>query len=110
LGDLAIEISAGDVKAKLDAGEPLRLIDCREPFEWELCRIEGARLLPMNSIPQHLQELDDDGPPIVVYCHHGVRSMSVVDWLRRQGVENCQSMSGGIDYWSLTVDRSVPRY
>jgi rhodanese-related sulfurtransferase len=105
-----MEISPGDVKAKLDAGEPLRLIDCREPFEWELCRIEGARLLPMNSIPQHLQQLDDDGPPIVVYCHHGVRSLSVVDWLRRQGVENCQSMSGGIDYWSLSVDRSVPRY
>ncbi|MCU1330176.1 MAG: moeZ 2 [Bryobacterales bacterium] len=110
MADLAMEISPSDVKAKLDAGEPLRLIDCREQGEYDICRIEGARLLPMNSIPKHLQELDDDGAPIVVYCHHGVRSLSVVDWLRRQGVENAQSMSGGIDYWSISVDRSVPRY
>jgi rhodanese-related sulfurtransferase len=46
----------------------------------------------------------------VVFCHHGVRSLSVVDWLRRQGLENCRSMSGGIDLWSLQVDATVRRY
>jgi len=105
-----MEISPSDVASMQASGQPFRLIDCREQVEFEICRIDGARLLPMNSIPMHLQELDDDGPPIVVYCHHGVRSLAVVDWLRRQGVANCQSMSGGIDYWSLTVDPSVPRY
>lgn len=110
MADTAMELTPADVQAKISAGEPLRLIDCREQSEYDICRIEGARLLPMNSIPLYLQELDDDGPPIVVYCHHGVRSLAVVDWLRRQGVENCQSMSGGIDYWSISVDRSVPRY
>jgi len=45
-----------------------------------------------------------------VFCHHGVRSLSVVDWLRRQGVENCQSMAGGIDRWSLEIDPAVRRY
>ncbi len=108
--DIALEVSPTAVKARMDAGEPLRLIDVREPGEHAVCRIEGATLIPMRSIPMHLQELDDDGPPLVIFCHHGVRSLSVVDWLRRQGVENCQSMAGGIDLWSLTVDPAVPRY
>ncbi len=94
----------------MEAGDALRLIDVREPFEYAICRIEGSELIPMNSIPQHLNELDDDGPLLVAICHHGVRSLSVVDWLRRQGVENCVSMAGGIDLWSLQIDPSVPRY
>lgn len=110
MAEIAVEISPGEVKARLDAGEVLRLIDVRESREFDICRIEGARLIPMNSIPMHLQELDDDGPPIVVICHHGVRSLAVVDWLRRQGVENCQSMAGGTDLWSVMVDPGVPRY
>jgi rhodanese-related sulfurtransferase len=107
---IPFEITPAEVKAKQDAGEALRLIDVREPFEHALCRLEGARLLPMRSIPQHLQELDDDGPPIVVFCHHGVRSLSVVEWLRRHGIEDCRSMSGGIDLWSVQIDPAVPRY
>jgi rhodanese-related sulfurtransferase len=105
-----MEISPSEVKRKLDAGEPLRLIDVREPEEYRICRIDGAVLLPMRSIPEHLQELNNDGPEIVVLCHHGVRSLSVVDWLRRQGVENCRSLAGGIDRWSLEIDPTVPRY
>jgi len=105
-----MEISPAEVKARMEAGEALRLIDVREPEEHRICRIEGAELIPMRSIPQHLQELDAEGPPLVVFCHHGVRSLSVVDWLRRQGVEECQSMAGGIDLWSALVDPSVPRY
>ena len=108
--DTPIETTPAEVKRLLDAGEALRLVDVREPEEYAICRIAGARLVPMRSIPQHLQELDDDGAPLVVFCHHGVRSLSVADWLRRQGVENCQSMAGGIDRWSLEVDPSVPRY
>ena len=105
-----LEISPSEIRAKIDAGEALRLIDVREPFEYAICRIEGAELIPMRSIPQHLKDLDDDGPELIIYCHHGVRSLSVVDWLRRQGIENCRSMSGGIDLWSAQIDPAVPRY
>jgi rhodanese-related sulfurtransferase len=108
--EIPLEVSPSEVKARIDSGEAVRLIDVREVQEHQLTRIEGAELIPMNSIPQHLQDLDDDGPALIVFCHHGVRSLSVVDWLRRQGIQNCQSMSGGIDLWSLTVDRAVPRY
>lgn len=108
--DLPLEVSPAEIKARIEAGEALRLIDVREPGEHQICRIEGAELIPMNTIPLHLQELDGEDRPLIVLCHHGVRSLSVVDWLRRQGVENAQSLAGGIDLWSLTIDPSVPRY
>ena len=110
VNDLPFEISPLEVKALLDRGLSLRLIDVREPAEYELCRIHDARLIPMRSIPEHLNELDSGESPLVVFCHHGMRSLSVVDWLRKQGVENCQSMAGGIDLWSVQVDPAVPRY
>src|SRR5437016_2851501 len=96
---LPMEVSVQDVKRRLDAGEKLHLIDVREPHEYALARIEGSDLIPMRSVPGELQTLEarsDDGT-LIVYCHHGVRSLSVVDWLRNQGLEACQSMAGGID-------------
>ena len=88
------------------------LIDVREPNEFAITRIEGATLIPMRSIPETLQELDAkaDDHTLIVFCHHGVRSLNVVNWLRNQGVDSCQSMAGGIDAWSAVVDSSVPRY
>lgn len=107
-----MEISATEVKRRIDAGEKLYLIDVREPNEFALSRIAGAELIPMRQIPAELQTLEgySDEAPLIVFCHHGVRSLNVVNWLRQHGVENCQSMAGGIDVWSLTVDPSVPRY
>ena len=107
-----LEISVDDVKQKLDTGVPIVLLDCREPFEHDLARITGAELIPMNSIPQRLSDVErlSDRGQLIVYCHHGVRSLNVVHWLRRNGVENCQSMMGGIDLWSMEIDTSVPRY
>lgn len=111
VSDLPLEVTPREVQTMRERGLPLRLIDIREPLEHDICRIDGARLIPMRSIPEHLNELDDgDESPIIVFCHRGVRSLMVVDWLRKQGVGNCQSMAGGIDYWSLQVDPSVPRY
>jgi len=110
VSEIPLEISPGEVKSRLENGEPLRLIDVREPEEHAICRIESARLIPMRSIPQHLSELDDDGPMLIVYCHHGIRSLNVVHWLRGQGLENSRSLAGGIDLWSIEVDPAVPRY
>jgi rhodanese-related sulfurtransferase len=105
-----MEITPSEVKDLIDSGAPVCLIDVREPAEHDICRIEGARLIPMRSIPEHLNELESADSPIIVFCHHGARSLSVVDWLRRQGLENCRSMAGGIDLWSLQIDGTVPRY
>jgi rhodanese-related sulfurtransferase len=107
-----MEIAVEAVQKRIAAGERLALIDVREPFEFEAARIEGADLIPMNTIPEHLEELRVRAAEtaLIVLCHHGVRSLNVVSWLRRQGVENCWSMQGGIDLWSLAVDPGVPRY
>lgn len=104
------QIIVEDVKSALDHGEKLALIDVREPWEFETARIAGAKLIPMGEVPSRAhQELDPDDH-IVVYCHHGVRSLNVVNWLREQGFENAQSMSGGIDRWARVVDPTVPTY
>jgi rhodanese-related sulfurtransferase len=107
-----METTPQDIKRRLDAGENLYLIDVREPEEFRIAHIPGAELIPMRTIPAALQQLEakTDVGPLIVFCHHGVRSLQVVNWLREQGVAECQSMSGGIDQWSALVDPSVARY
>jgi rhodanese-related sulfurtransferase len=107
---LPLEITPKEVKRQIDSGKPLRLVDVREPFEFEHVRIEGAELIPMRSVPKALPLFEEEKNPIVVFCHHGIRSMQVVGWLREQGIENCTSMAGGIDRWSVEIDPKVPRY
>jgi rhodanese-related sulfurtransferase len=104
------EITAAEVKRRLDAGEVIDLIDVREPEEFQICRIEGAILIPMRQISQQFERLEDATAPLILFCHHGVRSLNVVAWLREQGLTDCQSMAGGIDAWSREVDPAVPRY
>jgi rhodanese-related sulfurtransferase len=104
------EITPEGVKTIADRGEAFTLLDVREPWEHQTAHIEGATLIPMGDVPSRAhQELDPEAH-IVVYCHHGVRSMNVTAWLRQQGFEKTQSMAGGIDAWSRTVDGKVPTY
>jgi rhodanese-related sulfurtransferase len=104
-----LEITPADTKVRLDRGEKLLLVDVREPWEFEICRIEGAKLIPMGSIPANLQSLDT-GDEVICYCHRGMRSLDVAVWLRGQGVERAKSLAGGIERWSLEIDPRVPRY
>jgi rhodanese-related sulfurtransferase len=110
--DLAWEISPAEVKAALAAGQALVLVDVRTDEELAIASLAGAEHIPMDEVPAKLQRIEaaSDQARVIVMCHHGVRSMNVTAWLRQQGVANCQSMSGGIDMWSLTVDHSIPRY
>ena len=85
------------------------LLDVREDEETAICRLDGSRHIPMHLIPLHHNELPD-GLPIVVYCHHGVRSMQVALFLAQAGFDELYNLSGGIDAWSQTVDNSVARY
>jgi len=105
------EISATETKALLDRGEKLRLVDCREQEEFDLCRIEGAELIPLSAFsglaPERLTDRDE---PIVIYCHAGVRSARAAHYLAQLGYNRVRSMAGGIDAWSLDVDPAVPRY
>jgi len=106
-----IEIDCRTVKARLDAGESLVLLDCRESNEHEFVHLEGSRLLPMSELLLRVGELEAErNVEIVVYCHHGVRSRQVANWLRAQGFSHVRSLSGGIDRWSQEIDPTLPRY
>jgi rhodanese-related sulfurtransferase len=107
-----MEITPQELKRRLDAGEKIHLLDVREPSEHAMARIDSAELMPMRSVPQHLAKIEAQAgeAPVVVLCHHGIRSLQVASWLRNQGIENCFSLKGGIDLWSAVVDPSVVRY
>jgi rhodanese-related sulfurtransferase len=108
---LELEITARALATDLQAKEdsPV-LLDVREPWEVATAQIAGSKSIPMGEIPSRaFQELDPD-TRIVTICHAGVRSLNVALWLRNQGFEKVQSLSGGIDSWSREVDPAVPRY
>jgi rhodanese-related sulfurtransferase len=86
------------------------LLDVREPWEFEAASLPGALQMPMGDVTSRAHaELDPDAH-IVVLCHHGQRSLSVAMWLRGQGFDRAQSLAGGIDAWSRSMDPAVPRY
>jgi rhodanese-related sulfurtransferase len=107
---LDYELAAEDVHALVGASESFTLLDVREPWEYQTAQIEGSMHIPIGDIPSRAhQELDPD-EHIVVVCHHGVRSLTVTNWLRQQGFDKAQSMRGGIDAWSRQIDPKVPLY
>jgi rhodanese-related sulfurtransferase len=98
------------LKLREDRANAPTLLDVRETWEAETASIPGATLIPMSEFTSRAHaELDPD-KSYVVLCHHGARSLSVSMWMRGQGFESVQSLSGGIDQWSRTIDPSIPRY
>lgn len=105
------ELSPRAVEALCSGDEPVLLLDCRLDREVAAAHIEGATHIPMQALPGRVDELADfEEQKVVVFCHGGVRSLRVTQFLRERGFEDVWSMAGGIDLWSLAVDASVPRY
>jgi rhodanese-related sulfurtransferase len=102
-------ITPAELQERRKRGQQVLLIDVREPEEYELARIEGARLLPLSQFNEWASSLDP-ATEAVVMCHHGIRSGQVCAYLVRQGFKNLSNLEGGIDRWSCEIDRSVPRY
>ncbi|HUR54167.1 MAG TPA: rhodanese-like domain-containing protein [Gemmataceae bacterium] len=104
------QIRPADLKRMLDAGEPVYLVDVRGYDEHAYCHLPDSLLVPLPELVGRVEEVQPPaGAHVVVYCHHGVRSLSGAAILQRAGIE-ASSLSGGIDAWSLTVDPTVPRY
>lgn len=103
------EISASEA-AKLRATDPqVTLLDVREHSELAICRIEGALHIPMGEIPARVESLPQDRP-LIVFCHHGMRSANVQRYLEAKGFENLMNLAGGIHAWSMEVDPEMARY
>ena len=103
------EISAAEASILRDNNEDVVFLDVREDSELEICRIEGALHIPMGEIPERAEALPLDRP-LVVFCHHGMRSMNVLHYLESRSFENVINMGGGIHAWATEVDTSIPRY
>jgi len=101
-------ISPAELKGRIEEGEDPVLLDVREPWEFEVARIEGSKLVPMNEVPECLSELDPEAE-VAVICHHGARSAAVTCYLDASGFTKAYNLTGGLDAYSL-VDRDVPRY
>jgi rhodanese-related sulfurtransferase len=109
--EVPMEITCADVAAMRADAVPFVFIDCREPNEAELCRIEGAALVPMSEIGDRLGEFAGrEAERIVIHCHKGGRSYRVARWLREQGFAKAQSMAGGIEQWADEIEPGMAKY
>ncbi len=104
------QITPRELAICLENGQKCRLVDVRQPWESQLATLPGSMLIPLNELPQRASELPQDSLAVVVYCHHGIRSLSAASYLQRLGFENVKSLTGGIDAWSCEVDPNIPRY
>jgi rhodanese-related sulfurtransferase len=102
------DIQPTELKALLEKGE-VTLLDVRAPEEVAIAALPGAVHIPMSEIQARLSELDP-AAPIVVVCHHGMRSEMAGRFLERNGFTAVSHLAGGIDAWSRQVDAAVPRY
>lgn len=103
------EITATELKRKVDAGEDPFILDVRNPVEYEICRLEGSTLVPLNELMQRASELDSSRE-IIVHCKSGARSARAIEQLQTMGFRKLKNLKGGILAWSDEVDPSVPKY
>ena len=109
-GNLMVgEIAPGELRSKVDRGEQFVLLDVREPEEVAIVRLPGSVHIPMGEVPGRLHELDPDKETIV-YCHHGVRSLRVANFLAQRDFEHVMSLAGGIDAWAVEIEPGMRRY
>lgn len=89
-------------------GKPV-LLDVREPWEYDTCRIEPSRLVPMRELPARAGELDPQADTVVI-CHHGGRSLQAAMFLERRGFARVYNLAGGVAAWARSVDPAMPQY
>src|SRR3954454_9544744 len=108
---MSLNISVEETKELLGSGTLLRLIDVREPDEFAICQIKGAELLPLSVFAEKFgSRLPHTEERIILYCHHGMRSMRAAEYLAKRGYMKVSSRDGGIDAWSAQIDPTVARY
>lgn len=102
-------ISAKELQEKLRQDIKPLLLDVREPYEFEFAYIEGSQLIPLEQIPERMNEINSSKGCVVI-CHHGMRSHQAAAYLDHYGFSNIFNLSGGIDAWSVNCDNSILRY
>jgi sulfur-carrier protein adenylyltransferase/sulfurtransferase len=104
------EISPLALQQALNAGKTWQIIDVREEYEFEICQIPAAQLMPLSQIDKFISQIDLD-KPVVVYCHHGARSASAIRHLQQKyAYSNLYNLKGGIHAWAMEVDNAMEVY
>jgi rhodanese-related sulfurtransferase len=103
------QLRPAELVVHLQNGRTPVLLDVREPWEWNVCRLPGAILIPMRDLPARVAELDKDAETVVI-CHHGVRSYHAARYLETAGFGDVINLSGGVAAWADEVDPAMPRY
>ena len=85
------------------------LVDVREQWEFDICQIKGAILIPLGEIAKSYANLNKVSK-FALYCHSGIRSMHVADFLLSKGFQSLANLQGGIDAWAQEIDTTVERY
>ena len=104
-----MKITPEELKSILETGKQVVIIDVREPAEYAICHLRESKLIPMRELPNRTKELDSNNF-LVLYCHHGIRSLQATSWLKRNGFKNVKSLEGGIDAWAKTIDPTMKCY
>ena len=103
-------ITVQELYRKINKKEDIFLLDFRNLNEYETCRIEGSVLIPMSNIPTNVKHIPRD-KAVIVFCHHGFRSASVIDYLtQNHGFTNLQNLTGGINAWANEIDETMTIY
>lgn len=105
---LEIDVATAQQLLTTQPGQ-VELIDVRETFERELCAVAGSTHIPMRQIPEQVPTLPKDRH-LLIYCHHGGRSMRVTQFLRAQGFDKVTNIAGGIDAWAEQIEPGMKRY
>ncbi|MFT4030952.1 MAG: molybdopterin-synthase adenylyltransferase MoeB [Siphonobacter sp.] len=103
-------VTAAELDALLKQYPETFLLDVRQPDEYDLCHLPNAVLIPMPAIPNGYRHIPRDRP-VVVYCHHGMRSASVIQYLKQEhGYQNLSNLEGGIHAWADEIDLRMVKY
>ena len=103
------ELSPNEFKEAIDNDSSGVLVDVREDYEWDICRLEGALLLPLSNFDPSKSGLKKENT-IYLYCYKGQRSMLALKELKKAGFKKLKSLRGGIDLWAEEVDQKMPQY
>ncbi len=104
------EITVSELQKRIANQEDILLLDVRNPFEYDICKLTNSLLIPMSNIPTNIKHIPKD-KPVVVYCHHGMRSASVIEYLsQNHGFTNLHNLSGGINAWANEIDDTMAVY
>src|SRR5687767_13528365 len=108
---MELQISPKELEAALQSANPPHLLDVRQPEEHAFVALPNSTLIPLGQLAFRAEEIEDwKNEEIVVYCHHGIRSLNAIAQLKHFGFTKLRNLAGGIDRWTSDVDPSLPRY